>query len=301
MAVPRRELSELHAKYDFHPELFDIYVEGDFDYDFLNLVLADAGINGASVFCIDDIEVTANLVLGVGLQQGSNKHRVLTLAHLLDQRYKTRNTNLVCIADPDCDRILYKLRNYHHVIYTDYTCTEIYLLNELTIRRFLTFACQLPETAAKEFFVIARLVLPVQFALRATLEALDINKPVLGFETGLGKKQVLLSFNGAKYVNSFLGHHSLQRSSQAISLKFDEIHGALPKDLRNCAHGHDFISLLFEYLWWKGSLKFQDKEKSATKFGARLIAMSFDRSQIVTEPLFTRINAAAAGKLSMKP
>ena len=301
MTVPRRELTELYAKYDLHPGLFDIYVEGDFDYDFLNLFLTNSDITNASVFSIDDIELPSDLVRGIGLDEGSNKHRVLTLAHLLDQRYAARNTNQTCLSDPDRDRALGTLRNYHHATYTDYTCLEAYLLCSSTIERFLTFACQLPAATVAEFLGIANTVLPVQFVLRAAVEVLGINRPILGFESGLVNKRNLNSFNGDKYLNSFLAHYALQRSRDAIIEKMQEIQLGLPNDLRHCVQGHDFVSLLFEFVWAKGSLKLQDKEESAVKFGGRLLAMSYIHAQLSAEPLFARIVSSASGNTFMRP
>ena len=72
-AIPRRQLEELYAKYDLHSNLFDIYVEGDFDFDLMNNFLSETSITNVSVFHIDDIDVGAPIVEQSGFSLGSNK------------------------------------------------------------------------------------------------------------------------------------------------------------------------------------------------------------------------------------
>jgi len=300
-AVPRRELDELYAKYDLHPNLFDIYVEGEFDFDLLNMFLSEASITNVSVFLIDDIEVGAAVVEQTGFSAGSNKHRVLTLARLLDSRYGQRPTNVTCLVDADCDRILNKNYGLHHASTTDYTCLESYFLARPTITRFLTFACQLTDQSPEEFTNLAKLVLPIQFALRATSEALSLGDAVLGFESGLMKKRDYFSFTAEKYLESFLSRYQLQGRRTEILDIFTRVLGSLPKDIRHSIQGHDFISLLFEYLWIKNALKLHDKTESAQKFGGRLVALACRSSELAVEPLFTRITASSSGATTMRP
>lgn len=301
MPIPRRDLDELYAKYDFHPDILDIYVEGDFDFDFLNLFLEYIDATEASVISINDIEVGSETVKMFGLGSGSNKNRVLALAGKLDERYKNRKTNIFCLSDVDLDLILKKQKQFHHVQYTDYVCVEMYMLNKETLKRFLKFVCHLDEVAQAEFFTIAEKILPIQFALRAVSDNLKLHKEILDFSSGLKNKKAILSFDREKYILGYISFHALQSKKAQIFSDFDRFLGELSEDLRHSAHGHDFIHLLFEFVWSKGGLKLQGKEESEMRFGGRLVAMAHSHKTLVSEPLFVKIKSAVEGLAYIQP
>lgn len=301
MSIPRRELAELYAKYDLHPNLMEIYVEGEFDYTFLSLFLEEIGAQNSTVVCIDDIEIDNTVTDRFKLNGGSNKNRVLGLAGLLDERYKTRPTNVCCLVDVDLDLILAKQKIFHHAVYTDYNCLEMYLLNRVTIKRFLVLGCGLDEAACVEFFQLAELILPVQFALRAVNESAKIFKATLEFETGLTKKKKFSTFDASHYCNAYINYYSLGKRRAEIVSEFTSISARLPPDMRNCINGHDFVHLLFEFIYLKGSLKLHDKAKSEVQYGGRLIAMAANLKQLLTDALFANISNAASGGAPLRP
>lgn len=300
-SIPRREIGELFAKYDFHANIFDIYVEGDFDFDFFNFFLEESFIKNVSIFHINDIQVGSAIVEENGFNIGSNKSRVLTLARLLDLRYGSRPTNITCIVDADCDRILGKDHDLHHVLMTDYSCLESYLLAPPTLRRFLTFACQLTDKSPNEFSSLARAILPAQFALRAVVEQLKINQSIIKFESGLINKKDLFSFCSKKYIDAYISRYALQSRKLEILETFNRTLGSLPEDIRHSTQGHDFISLLFEYLWSNNALKLHDKTESMQRFGGRLVAIACRLPDLVIEPLFSKITESASGSATMRP
>ena len=121
--IPRQSIDELIAKYELHPGLFDVYVEGDFDRDFIFQYLDATGKRAdVSVYAIDSIEVSPEVVAAAGLGPGSNKSRVLALARILAARPHLRRPNIVCIADADLDRLFGSLRAWDLVTHTDFTC-----------------------------------------------------------------------------------------------------------------------------------------------------------------------------------
>jgi len=300
-AIPRRELDELFAKYDFHPGIFDIYVEGAFDFDFINMFLKEISVTSISVFQIDDIDVPSKVVEEHGLHTGSNKDRVLTLARLLDIRYGQRSTNVTCLVDADCDRVLNIDYGMHHVSVTDYSCLESYLFSRPTLTRFLTFACSLSDQSPEEFSNLASVVLPAQFALRATARALELNHAVLGFQSGLIKKADIFSFDAEKYLASYISRYSIQQRRDEVGQKFRELMASAPQDVRHAMQGHDFVTLLFEYLWSRNALRLHDKSETAQKFGGRLVALACRATDLLVEPLFAKIAASASGASAMRP
>ena len=115
------------------------------------------------------------------------------------------------------------------------------------------------------------------------------------------KKKDYFSFNADKYLESYLSRYALQgRRTEVVDL-FKEILTSLPTDIRHALQGHDFVSLLFEYLWFKNALKLHGKSESAQRFGGRLVALACRSSDLSGEPLFSRIAASASGATTMRP
>ena len=292
--IPRQSIDELIAKYELHPTLFDVYVEGDFDRDFIFQYLDATGRRAdVSVYAIDAIEVPAEMVTAAGLGAGSNKSRVLALARILAARLQYRPKNIVCIADADLDRLFGSLRVWDLVTHTDFTCMEMYVLTEQSLRKFLHFTCKLSEAAATEFVALASRILPTQFCMRAVVEALGLGVPTPALGAGLTSKRDLSTFSDDRYLESFLQTNGLTKRRDEIETLLGDLHGRLDKDLRHKANGHDFVDLLFEFSWLRGGVRLHSKERDVTQFGARLVASGLDFQELSSRPLFSKLHPPA--------
>lgn len=292
-------VEELYAKYFFHPEIMDVFVEGEFDRDFLDLFFIEASIfGGVSIFPIELVAIPNEDIDRFKLRHGSNKYRVIMLAKLLDEKFGVRNTNVVCLVDTDSDQVLQNIKQAHHLKYTDYTCMEMYLLNLPVITKFLEFTCKLPKAEKDEFLKVASLILPSQFALRIVSESLNVSVSVPDFSVGLSVKKNLLSFDSKKYVKNFLALTQLtaEKKKEFISEFDTTLVASETYDLRNKSHGHDFVSLLFEYSWLKGGVRLQNKDDEVVKFGGRLLSATLNTQSLLTENLFKCLDAGASGK-----
>lgn len=293
--IPRQSIDELIAKYELHPNLFDVFVEGDFDRDFICQYLDATGRRAdVSVYAIDTIDVPAELVGAAGLGPGSNKSRVLALAHMLAQKPHLRRPNIVCIADADLDRLFGSLRAWDLVTHTDFTCMEMYSLTEQSLRRFLHFTCNLGEGAATEFIALASRILPTQFCMRAIVEALGLGVPTPALGAGLISKRDLSSFSDDRYLDSFLRSNGLATRREEVETLLRDIRGRLDRDLRHKANGHDFVDLLFEFSWLRGGVKLHSKDRDVIQFGARLVASGLDFRELASQPLFSRLGPIEA-------
>jgi hypothetical protein len=293
--IPRQSIDEIVAKYELHPTLFDIYVEGAFDRDFIFEFLDSTGRRGdVSVYAIDDIEVPAEQVSAFGLSHGSNRNRVLTLAKLLEARLPAMNGNVICLVDADLDRLFGQLRSWAYLAHTDYTCMEMYSLNDSSLKRFLRFTCNLGESTASEFLAIASAVLPVQFCVRGAVEALGLNVSIPAFSSGLTKKKDPSTFSGGKYIEHFLRTNALVDRAEEINTLLADLRSRLTDDIRHHAHGHDFVELLFEFSWLSGGVKLHSKEDDVRKFGSRIVASGVDFAALAIEPLFAALARPSA-------
>jgi hypothetical protein len=297
---PRRELEEILTKYELHPTIFDLYVEGEFDRDFVCQFLENTGLAKAvTVLPIDDIDIPAAALTQFGLGTGSNKSRVIALALLLDARLVGRASNVSCLVDSDEDRILSNLRKTPRLLYTDYTSIEMYLFNHPTLARFLSFMCNLEVASAVDFAAVALTVLPVQFAARVVNQRLALKTAVPAFTSGLSKKTDFASFNSTKYINAFIQQIPADRRKNNVAQAVEDTLAGLPRDIRHKSHGHDFLQLLFSYSWDSGGIKLQSKDEDVIKFGGRILSMALQFKELSVEALFERIQSVAMGKETM--
>lgn len=291
--VPGVEIDEIYAKYELHPLLMDIYVEGEFDRDWLNHFLHQRGLSGEiSIFTIDGVEVPNHFIAENGLKLGSNKHRLLALAKLLSARLRKISTNVSCLIDADLDRLLENLIEERHLIYTDFTCLEMYCLNGETIRKFLKLACNLENENVEEFLQLVAKIVPSQFCIRGVNEKLALAGTTPTLEKGLTDKRRLDTFDTAKYVRAFIDINQMHQRAEEIKTNFDELFEKLPNDVRHKCQGHDFVESLFGYVARAGALKLQNN-LDVMLFGGRLLASVVDSAHVFSEPLFERIEIAA--------
>lgn len=300
-AIPRMELDELFAKYSNHPDVFDIYVEGNFDRDVLRFILDEMGYGvKVSIYPIGDVNVSDGLVAEFGLNHGSNKSRLIALAKILGSQ-NFSSSNVTCFVDADADRLLKKVLLSRHLYYTDYTCMEMYCVNLDCLKKFFELTCGLTVASMNEFLDQARLILPAQFALRAVNEILVLNSPVPPFQSGVAKEKGKEVFSAARYVQAYIAREKLHLKRELIEREFNANVARLDEDLRHKAHGHDFIELLFEYLSKKGIMKFHGKAEEVEKRGGRMLSSSLVAAKVFAEGFFQDLDVSINGKRFMWP
>lgn len=283
-SLPQIEPSELITKYELHPELMDIFVEGEFDRDFLSHYFESIGKNiDVTVLPIDFIKIRSN-------SGNSNKEAVIALASLIELELKGININSIFIVDADCDRLNQRVRSSKYLHYTDFTCMEMYFYNSSTLKKFLTLTCNLGEPDREEFVRLAELILPCLFTVRTVNESLSLNISTPNFSTGLQSKGDLSTFSQRKYLANFLSLVSPVKDRKRVETEIQQVKGVLPDDLRHKAHGHDFILLLFEFLWKQRSLKLYNKGEDIVRFGGRILGTALNIAELAESSLFKRLD-----------
>lgn len=286
--VPGIEVDELIAKYELHPHLLDLYVEGEFDRDFVNeLFVESLGSVSVSVMTVNEVEMPNERLISLGLPLGSNKYRLVGLAHILAERLGHLPVNVSCLVDADCDRILDKELNVRHLFYTDYTCTEMYGSNENTLRKFFKLNCNLNDHDIDSFMSFALRILPVQIVTRAVNEDLEFNGKVPPFDGGLKNKRDLFSFEKDLYLEKYISINHFSQKAHQIKSRFDELFHRLPDDLRHKAHGHDLVYLLFYFLKMENALKIQGSISDNSEVEGRLLVGAIDSAILHKERLFS--------------
>ena len=155
----RRKIEELAELYKLHPDLRDIYVEGSRDVNFFRWFLGQTNGQGIVVYEISTVEIPVHLIDQYNLAN-NNRGRVIALAFLVASRLGEESLQITCIADRDFDLVLNRQHNCGLLLFTDYTCIEMYSFNETCMGKFLEICiggfCHPPN------YVLQQLSLPLQ-------------------------------------------------------------------------------------------------------------------------------------------
>lgn len=277
-----------------------MFVEGEFDQDFIEEFVGKLGKETEiAVFPINTVNIPDKTLIELELPVGSEKSRVTALAILLEQNFGKRPSNIVCLVDADQDRILQKVRNESNIKYTDFTCMEMYILNLTTLKKFFTFTCNMDALRVSDFLKLALIILPCQFVARAVVEKMGLAIAIPRFTSGLKRKRDFDSFDPNKYFDCFLSNAACRNRREEITQEITLLTSLLDSNLKHKSHGHDFIELMFEFLWSEGGIKLHNKGDDVQKFGGRLIATAVDFDRLNQETLFSQISKALLGHAFM--
>lgn len=292
---PRIELHELEFKYQRHPQLVDIYVEGEFDRDVLNQLFREQGLSAVvGTFTVAEVNVPNEFLTERQLRLGSHKQRLIGVAAVLEKALLGVPSNVTCLVDADQDRALGSERTTPHLAYTTHTCLEMHCLSSEALHKFLVLGCNLGTEQVPEFLAVAESILPVQFCLRALNEALELAAVTPHFSRGLTERNELSTFSGEKYLTAFVASNELHHRGEQIHAEFIRLTSTLPGDLRDKAHGHDFVNLLFEFVANKARLRLQ-KNSDIAQYGGRLLMTAVDCGRLSADPVFGSLITAARG------
>ena len=286
MINERRTLHELVTRYQLEPELCDIYVEGKTDKILLEWFLEQRGVKNFAVYEIDTVEIPTQKLFELGLND-SNRSRVIALALEIQKQF-TELPHFTCIADKDFDWLFENDYICQHLLFTDYTSLEIYLLNEFILDKFLRLSLRLTEVEAKKIISTLSQILEEIFLIRATNEALQLNMRWLEDFGGccqVKKNQVI--FDSETFIQKYLNKNSKMSEKLLFVNKLKELRTKKLQDMRYQIHGHDFIELL---CWF---IRPYLRKEIRTSYNSEILAGSLlgcvDADYLAQETLFQKL------------
>lgn len=241
--MERLLIRELVARYKLEPDIRDIYVEGKFDSDIVRWYLKNSGYSNVAVLRTEDVELPASLLSKYGLAPGE-KSRVLALASELATHTGQESTQVTCVVDADCDRILGKKIDCGLVLTTDYTCMEMYLANEQLLGKFFNLVLGIDEIDVSALLKQYRGILQELFLIRAAIESLGLQVSWIDFTSYCQKSSEQIEFYCVEFIRNLLQNSSLIDEREALLERVEELRLRLPHDIRDCMNGHDFLALL---------------------------------------------------------
>lgn len=243
----KRKLDEILTIYSLEEELLDIYVEGPTDKFIIENFLEYKKID-RSVLEIDDIDLRETQEKFPDLNLLSNKDKLIALSRLLSSNKVPAKVK--CIVDRDFDGILDALQINNHLLYTDYSCIESYILNKKQLDKIVKFGIKnFPHNTDTIIIEISK-VLSSLFILRMVNAKFKLNFPLPKIDTKLGINKVtgICQFNFENYIETYINVNKLREKKDEIRVFINEITEVLGDDIRYNMNGHDFIEILFNYI-----------------------------------------------------
>lgn len=236
--MTRRTLRELMARYRLEPTLREAFVEGSHDASILQWVLSDSARNLA-ITPVEVVDVPYELLAQYGLSDG-NRGRVLALGLELDKHGQAGLAR--CVADRDFLFLLeVESPRAETIIYTDYACIDVYVLESSSLNKFLQLGLGVQESGDHLLAAISDALIKLS-CVRAALHELGDGSAVINNVgrcfRGEGDRVVL-------DVDDLIGRSVRSRASvPAVRNRAGELEG-LVYDSRDAIRAGDLAEILF--------------------------------------------------------
>ena len=240
-------IRELVRQHDQEPSLKFLIVEGHDDRQIYQWYIDRLSYTNTFVYKIDNVVITKDLLARYDLNGGA-RDRVITLALELDRRFPERSGHIRCIADSDLDFIEDEGIASNHLLYTDYTCIEMYSCNTLIWTKAFGLGFGYSWADVSNLMETMIPVWDMTFLVRAAYTQLGwpwCFAPLAEF-CRVKKKAVI--FNDAKFIERSL--RDAERIAQWAQLLgvIQELKTRNIDDPRKKIHKDDYLELLGWYL-----------------------------------------------------
>ncbi|MGI4758634.1 MAG: hypothetical protein ACRYGF_17510 [Janthinobacterium lividum] len=234
-------MEDLIARYVLEPTLRDVYVEGAFDESILRQFFKQLSCDRPSVTRIDLVEITDQQLQRHGLTRGE-KSELIALAEEVHMRCGVVD-GLRCVTDTDSDRLLGVVRANPLVLQVDFTCMEMYWLNEYSVGRFFEAIRQQGSsytTLLQDIGAVGR----EMFLIRSTVQSLNLNAGIIPFRKYCSRGILPVSFDSEAYIAALLNTAGATARKNDFLARRENLRSDLSEDLRLSAHGHDLLELI---------------------------------------------------------
>lgn len=245
--LERRTIDELLARYQLEPTIQDVFVEGDADRSLVQWFLHEKGESNVAVYTIDSVDISAALVKQLDFEI-NNRGRIITLAHILEQRLGNQVSQVLCVADKDFDIILKKEHHCGLLLFTDYACMEMYAFNPPAIGKFMKMLVRRSDDSAEHLIVEFAKVLQELFLVRLTNRILDLNLTAVSWEKCCSIVDTTIVLDVGEYVQRYLNSNAKLSELERFLSVIEKYRGKLDDDPRYQIQGHDLIKLLAWYI-----------------------------------------------------
>lgn len=242
-----RRLDEIIVRYQLHPELCDVYVEGEEDQGLVAWFLHQHGRHTVSVYPISAVTIPAAVVIGHGLEHPSNRNGVIALALELEANCG-KDIRVTCIADSDFDFVTGITKSSDLLLYTDYTSIEMYAFTPTVVDKLIRLLAPRIQTTGSEALDRIQDTLQTFFALRLANKLLQFGLTWVDTEKCTVLTQGYPAFDIAEYSRRYLNTKGKRKDEETFNAQVIDIRNKFLSDVRCQIRGHDFVEMLTWYL-----------------------------------------------------
>jgi hypothetical protein len=283
VSIPKRELDDLIFLYEYEPTLHDLYVEGPFDASIIRWFVAEVNSKNINIYEIASVNIEREKLIAVN-KKDNNRDKLLYLAEYFHEKLPSSN-QVTCIIDKDFDHIIYDYIEIPCLLYTDFTCMEIYFYDRIILEKFLCINCNKSDWPSQDILTALSKVLQKMYLYRMANETLKWNMSRLNNIVCITFDKWELNFNEDDYINRLLNKNNLLAKKDEFLSEVNKLEPLLLDDVRFQIHGHDYIKLLCWYLKKKGI----DGDKVNEKNTGRQLALSSSFDYLLNFELFNKI------------
>ncbi len=235
----RRTIEELVTRYEFEPNLKDIYVEGPEDKAILEGMLEEHQIAGVYVFEISSVDVPTELG-----EETSSRMKLVKLARELVGALQGKRLRLACVIDSDFDYITGHLDNNAFLLSTDYANMEMYFFSSGVFERLNRQCLRGRRITAHMIDNFMVPTLQSLFLIRYVNSTPDWHMKYLPFEKLLSFRRGHFDFNRDEYIRRYLSRNGRLSELAEFRQEIEAVGIPCGLDARCFMHGHDFLALL---------------------------------------------------------
>lgn len=275
-------LEELVTLYHLHPELRDMFVEGDSDQGFLQWFTTAQGCHDVAIYPVSVVEIPEEKILAYGLEYPDNRRSEVIALALEVERECTDQIRATFIADADAARIGMDSFRGSLLFFTDYTSIEMYAFKVGVIEKLLRITRPRLKLSGREVLEAITPILQTLFALRMANKDLRWGLSWLSFERCAKLRSGRVTFDLKEYIARYLNTGGKRKELAEFNQKLEEIRRKFTDDPRNQIRGHDFVDVLAWFLLKSG--KGSDNIDPDTL--SRMLMIQLTPEELRAEPLF---------------
>lgn len=241
MELPRPTIEELISRYTLEPTLDDVFVEGAFDKNILDVRARMQADRRITVYEIDSVDVPPEVLAKHGLTDG-NKQRVIALGHEL--ALETGDCRYRCIVDKDLDEWLDRIRNVDRLSYTEYCDVEGYYLASPAFKHLVVIVAK-AKVSNWEIF-LSSLLKALNFFYSVRLCAAKREWIIDGVELrkSISVKGSEVLVEKDSYVLKVLNKNKLAKEVVAFTAEVVREQDALSDRPYHAVRGHDLVEVV---------------------------------------------------------
>lgn len=285
----KRTLEEIDTLYDLEPDVCDVYVEGSTDKYFIDWYLRRKGYSHVTVYPINVIDISPDVVKRHCYSARSNRSKVIALSCELAM-HQPKQRRVMCVVDRDSDDGVERLATNSYLFTTDGNSLELYALTQAAIEKFLLVALAGFPITADSLMQKVMSILEIIYAIRQANERMNLGMTWIPFCSYIKIDGFHISFREADFIRAYLQKNKKwDRHNEFIGIKSD-VQRNLSQELSKRIRGHDLSELL--HLIIRKIRKDRAFANSAALEGC--LMASVESNDLETYPLFVTLEKYAA-------